>query len=47
MKIEIRLKNSSFSIDLYGRLKGNMHHKHYVSSKDAFYVTDIAAGIYF
>ena len=27
--------------------KGNMHHKHDMSSKDAFYVTDIAAGIYF
>ena len=28
-------------------VKGNMHHKLNVSSKDAFYVTDIAAGIYF
>ena len=33
--------------DLMKELKGNMHHKHNVSSKDAFYVTDIAAGIYF
>ena len=28
-------------------LKGNMHHKHDASSKDSFYVTDIAAWIYF
>ena len=29
------------------QLKENMHHKHDVSSKDAFYVIDLAAGIYF
>ena len=28
-------------------LKGNMHHKHDVSSKDAFYIIDLAADICF
>ena len=27
--------------------KGNMHHKHDVSSKDVFSITDMAAGIFF
>ena len=28
-------------------LKGNMHHKHDVSLKDAFYIIDLAAGFFF
>ena len=28
-------------------VKGNMHHKYDVSSKDAFYIIDLAAKIYF
>ena len=46
-----RLKRSSiihlgeFPIGSY--LKGNMHHKHDVSSKDAFYIIDLAAKICF
>ena len=28
-------------------IKGNMHHKYGVSSKDAFYIIDLAAEIFF
>ena len=27
--------------------KGNMHHKYDISLKDAFYIIDLAAGIFF
>ena len=28
-------------------IKGNMHHKYDVSLEDAFYIIDLAAGIFF
>ena len=48
-----RLKSSSVNdpkpkkIVSVKALKGNMHHKHDVSSKDVFSITDMAAGIFF
>ena len=34
-------------LDVGKTLKGNMHHKYDVGLKDAFYIIDLAAEIYF
>ena len=43
------LLHPSINIDIKvsGIFKGNMHHKHDVSPKDIFSITDMAAGIFF